>query len=178
MSKTFGKIVIASTILAGAAVGIYSYMKKSGSIPAEKTSGSSDTSGGASPEFTRERNYVDLASTTLEKPLSEAKEAMSEVVGKVKDNVAVAVKEVREAFNEAVHRNDGTDDLSDSEDSAPETEATAEATEEDVTEKEDTENEAEFKEGLNAEEVGTFGDHIVGSETSEEFFDDENEEAL
>ena len=81
MSKTFGKIVLASTILAGAAVGAYSYLKKEGKLPsmegdnegtADKMPRGSMMADVAADVIAKERNYVDLAATTLEKPASKA----------------------------------------------------------------------------------------------------------
>lgn len=147
MSKSFGKIVLASTILAGAAVGAYSYLKKEGYISGVQTDDENSSASDAASDFVaKERNYVDLSSTTLEKVTSTVKEAATEV----KDVVANAVNDVAKEVKNAV--------------------ADANASKE-----ADVVADVEFEEGLQAESVEA-DDHIVGSESSEEFFNDESEE--
>lgn len=169
MSKSFGKIVIASTILAGACVGAYSYLKKEGLIAANSVS-DSDIEQDADAAVSKERNYVDLSSTRLEKPVSEAKEIVSgakdivaEAMVSVKEVVSGAVGSIKEVVAEAKEAAE-KEEVVDLEESIEEAAST-------------TDSEIEFKEGLDVKEVSSADDHIVGSETTEEEFFDDDEEA-
>ena len=111
MAKTtFGKIVVASTLLAGAAVGAYSYLKNNGMlpsfVPADEDSTSSHVSDVANDIINKDRNYVDLNATDLK---------------------ADTVKETPESFEA----------------------------------------------GIQAEKVTEDDNHVIGSTTTEEFFNDE-----
>ena len=184
MSKGFGKIVIVSTILAGAAVGAYSYFKKN-NTEAENANNDSDSSSDfVSDIHVKERNYVDLASTKLEKPIAEAKEAMfeakdivsgawseakgamSEVAKDVKEVVTGAAKDIKEVVKEAKANAEENAD----EEVVDIIDETADAC--DACEK----AEDNFEEGLNAEKIVESPAHILGSESSEEFFNDEDSE--
>jgi len=206
MSKAFGRIVLASTIIAGAAVGGYAYLKKEGKLPASLADAPSDTNAEEVAEAEAEatfaskaRNYVDLASTKLEKPMAEAKEAVSgakdiaaEAMGVVKETVADVAKElkvvvsdasskisdvVKEAKEEAAKTADkASEDVADEAALVAEeaTEAVEEAVEAVEAVEEATEEKAEeFTEGLQTEKVDA-DDHIIGAD-SEEFFNDEEQ---
>jgi len=110
MSKSFGKIVLASTILAGAVVGSYAYLKKEGLIKGDPSIAkdiASKVKADADEFLGKERNYVDLSDD-------------------IDDEIAA-----------------------------------------------DTED--GFEPGINAEEIETADENIIGSKTSEEFFNDEEE---
>lgn len=64
MSKNFGKIVLVSTILAGAAAGSYAYLKKEGLIKGDATIAkdiASKVKSDADELLGKERSYVDLS---------------------------------------------------------------------------------------------------------------------
>lgn len=63
MSKNFGKIVLISSLLAGAAVGSYAYLKKEGIIDGESSVArdlASKVKSDADELLAKERNYVEL----------------------------------------------------------------------------------------------------------------------
>lgn len=94
MAKGFGKIILTSSILAGAALGSYMYFKKEGVIdetrtPAENAIKIRDKVTADAAEFmNRDRSYVDL------------NEAVSDVTGKVKETATEAAAKVKEVVEE------------------------------------------------------------------------------
>lgn len=192
MSKAFGRIVLASAILAGAAVGGYAYLKKEGKLNEAEGENipeadiEEDVVNDAANSFTtKARNYVDLASTKLEKPMAEAKEAMSgakdkasEAYGVMKDTVVDVAKELKVVVSDASAK------ISDvvkeaKEDIASAAEEVSEEAADVVAEADAKEGEAEeveFEEGLQAKKIEITDENIIGSDAeSEEFFNDEEQ---
>lgn len=184
MAKTFSKIVLASTIIAGAAVGAYAYLKEKGmtSPDASDSDGDHPISDAASDILNTERNYVDLttlkaaAENVVEKAkgaVAEAKEALSEVAGEVKAKVAESSAEAKEVVAEAVEdvAEETSEVIAEAKDAVEES---VEDVKEEICDAAEDANE-EFKEGLDATKI-ELTDHVVNPTSSEEFFDDEDEQ--
>lgn len=124
MAKGFGKIVLASTILAGAALGAIAYFKKDELLEAvgnpSKKDFAAKVASDAEDLINKERSYVDLG--------EDAAEAVKEAVEDAAEEIKEAVEEVKD----------------------------------------------DFEPGLQAENIEAAEDKIIGSTTSEEFFNDEN----
>ena len=98
MAKGLGKIILTSSILAGAALGSYMYFKKEGVIDETKTPAENaikirdKVTADAAEYFNKDRSYVDL------------NEAASDAADKVKETAAEAVETVKEVAGEAVEK--------------------------------------------------------------------------
>lgn len=132
MSKGFGKVVLISSILAGAAVGSLAILKKEGIIGGENSVAkdladkvSNKVSSDAADIIAKERNYVDLNS---------------------------ADEDADEAESADAEKAESTD--------ASESEST------------DADG-ADFEPGIKAKNIEAANESIIGSSSSEEFFNDE-----
>lgn len=161
MAKGLGKIILTSSILAGAALGSYMYFKKEGVIdetktPAENAIKIRDKVTADAAEFmNRDRSYVDL------------NEAVSDVTGKVKETATEAAAKVKEVVTGATEKvKEAAEDAADKAKEAAED--AADVAEEAVEEVKDT-----FEPGLQADKVNAADSKTIGSTVSEEFFNDE-----
>ncbi|MBQ9334473.1 MAG: hypothetical protein IJS12_09090 [Lachnospiraceae bacterium] len=106
MAKGLGKIILTSSILAGAALGSYMYFKKEGVIdetktPAENAIKIRDKVTADAAEFmNRDRSYVDL-NEAVSDVTGKVKETATEAAAKVKEVVSGATEKVKEAAEEA-----------------------------------------------------------------------------
>lgn len=144
MAKGLGRVILTSSILAGAALGSYMYFKKEGVIdetktPAENAIKIRDKVTADAAEFmNRDRSYVDL------------NEAVSDVTEKVKETATEAVEKVKEVA------------------------ATAKKNTEEALAKAEEEVKDSFEPGLQADKINAADSKTIGSSTvSEEFFNDE-----
>lgn len=128
MAKVFGKIVLASTVLAGAALGAVAYFKKDELLEAVSKPSKKDFAAkvvsDAEDLINKERSYVDLGEDDTE----EAAEAEAPAEEKPAEEAKEEAAEVKE----------------------------------------------DFEPGIKAENIETAEDKVIGSTTSEEFFNDEN----
>ena len=143
MAKGLGKIILTSSILAGAALGSYMYFKKEGVIDETKTPAENaikirdKVTADAAEYFNKDRSYVDL------------NESASDVAEKVSETAAEAVEAVKEAAAEAADK-------------------AKEVAKEVAEEVKDT-----FEPGLQADKIDAAEGKTIGSTVSEEFFNDE-----
>ena len=110
MAKGLGKIILTSSILAGAALGSYMYFKKEGVIDETKTPAENaikirdKVTADAAEYFNKDRSYVDLnesASDVAEKvseTAAEAVEAVKEVAAEAADKAKEVAEEVKDTF--------------------------------------------------------------------------------
>ena len=161
MAKGLGKIILTSSILAGAALGSYMYFKKEGVIDETKTSAENaikirdKVTADAAEFMNRDRSYVDLNEAVSEVG-EKVKETASEAAAKVKEVVAGATEKVKEAAEEA------------SDKAKEAAEDAADAAKEAAEDAKDT-----FEPGLQADKVNAADSKTIGSTVSEEFFNDE-----
>lgn len=110
MAKGLGKIILTSSILAGAALGSYMYFKKEGVIDETKTPAENaikirdKVTADAAEYFNRDRSYVDLneaasdAASKVKETAAEAVEAVKEFAGEAAEKVEEVAEEVKDSF--------------------------------------------------------------------------------
>ena len=106
MAKGLGKVILTSSILAGAALGSYMYFKKEGVIDETKTPAenvqkikSKVTSDAAEFFSSQDRTYVDLNDT-----VETVKEKATEVVETVKEKASEVVEKAAEKVSETAEK--------------------------------------------------------------------------
>jgi|GEM_PF-2642989 len=182
MAKGLGKIILTSSVLAGAALGSYMYFKKEGVIDEEKTPAENvikirdKVTADAAEFLNRDRSYVDLnddaidtdeVKETASDTVSKVKEAATEAFGKAKELASEAAVKAKEVVAEA--KKNTEEALAKAEEAVKEEAAEAkEAVQEKVEEVEDT-----FEPGLQADKINAADSKTIGSTVSEEFFNDE-----
>ena len=183
MAKGLGKIILTSSVLAGAALGSYMYFKKEGVIdeaktPAENAIKIRDKVTADAAEFlNRDRSYVDLNDDAIDTPdevketasdtVSKVKEAASEAFGKAKELASEAAVKAKEVVAEA--KKDTEEALAKAKEAVKEEASEVkEKAEEKVEEAKDT-----FEPGLQADKINAADSKTIGSMVSEEFFNDE-----
>ncbi|MBO4900147.1 MAG: hypothetical protein J5509_07635 [Lachnospiraceae bacterium] len=194
MAKGLGKVILTSSILAGAALGSYMFFKKEGLIDEEKTPAENAinirnrVTADAAEYFNRDRSYVDLNEDGTEKaaevsPDNIVKHAADSITA-AKDKVVESVKNVTGSMAEGLEKAaENTEKAFEKakEAAADAVEDVAEAAEEKAEEiKEAAEEKAEevkeaaedFTPGIQADKIAA-DSKAIGSKVSEEFFNDE-----
>ena len=195
MAKGLGKVILTSSILAGAALGSYMFFKKEGLIDEEKTPAENAinirnrVTADAAEYFNRDRSYVDLNEDGTERsadvsPDNIVKHA-ADSVNAVKEKVVESVKSVTESVTGSIEKAvENTEEALEKakEEAAEAVEEATEAVEEKVEEvKEAAEEKAEevkeaaddgFTPGIQADKIAAHS-KAIGSSVSEEFFNDE-----
>ena len=183
MAKGLGKVILTSSILAGAALGSYMFFKKEGLIDEEKTPAENAinirnrVTADAAEYFNRDRSYVDLNEDGVEKAaevspdnivkhaadsINAAKDKVVESVKSVTGNVASGIEKAVENTEEALEK--AGDKIADK----------AEEVKEAVEDKAEEAKEAaeDFTPGIQADKIAA-DSKAIGSKVSEEFFNDE-----
>ncbi len=170
MAKGLGKVILTSSILAGAALGTYMYFKKEGVIDETKTPSENavnirnKVTADAAEYFNKDRSYVDL------------KEAVEEKAGKLKETAKEAVDTIKETAKETSKK--ASKKAAEAKEDIAETveEVKEEIAEKTAEVKEELSKKAEesFEPGLQADKIDAAESRTYGSTSSEEFFNDED----
>ena len=194
MAKGLGKVILTSSILAGAALGSYMFFKKEGLIDEEKTPAENainirnKVTADAAEYFNRDRSYVNLNEDGTEKaadvsPDNIVKHA-ADSINAAKEKVVESVKSVKGSVTESIEKAvENTEKAFEKakEEAAEAVENVAEAAEEKAEEiKESAEDKVEeakeaaedFTPGIQADKIAA-DSKAIGSAVSEEFFNDE-----